>query len=167
MDTEPHVLGIDDGTESCRVAICGLEGRPLAFASTSDPTAHLHSGWAEQSPEDWWNALQASPRTAPAIAEWSPSTATRLTENEPETSTRAAGMDVHRVVACGGAPTSRDWVPMPADVCGVPVALTEVGVVQPGPARQEDDAFHVDRDAEQFQTLQPTIRGVVDHGNHR
>jgi FGGY-family pentulose kinase len=67
-----YVLGIDYGTESCRVAICDLEGRPLTFAATAYPTAHPHPGWAEQNPEDWWNALQASTHKALANSGVSP-----------------------------------------------------------------------------------------------
>lgn len=56
----PFVMGIDFGTESCRVAIFDIAGKPVNFASTAYPTHHPRSGWAEQSPEDWWDALQAS-----------------------------------------------------------------------------------------------------------
>jgi sugar (pentulose or hexulose) kinase len=42
-------------------------------------------------------------------------------------SVKAAGMDVNRMVACGGATKSRDWIQMHADVSGVPITLTEVG----------------------------------------
>ena len=56
----PYVMGIDYGTESCRVAICDLRGRPIAIASTAYETTHPRPGWAEQNPEDWWKALQAS-----------------------------------------------------------------------------------------------------------
>ena len=63
-DNGPYVLGIDYGTESCRVAICDLQGRPITFAATPYRTAHPHPGWAEQNPEDWWKALQASTHRA-------------------------------------------------------------------------------------------------------
>lgn len=58
--TDTYLLGIDFGTESCRVVICDTRGVPITFAATAYPTHHPHPGWAEQSPEDWWNALQAS-----------------------------------------------------------------------------------------------------------
>ena len=38
-----------------------------------------------------------------------------------------AGFDVRKMVACGGATKSHDWMQMHADICGVPIALTEVG----------------------------------------
>ena len=39
----------------------------------------------------------------------------------------AAGFEVKKIVAAGGATKSRDWMQMHADVTGVPIALTEVG----------------------------------------
>jgi len=56
----PYVMGIDFGTESCRVGIFDLNGTPVAFAATTYVTKHPAPGWAEQSPEDWWGALIAS-----------------------------------------------------------------------------------------------------------
>ncbi len=73
IDNGPYLLGIDYGTESCRVAICDRHGHPLTFAATSYPTSHPRPGWAEQNPVDWWNALQASTHKAIASAGISPS----------------------------------------------------------------------------------------------
>lgn len=56
----PFVMGIDFGTESCRVAIMTIEGTPITFAATPYRTHHPRSGWAEQSTDDWWDALTAS-----------------------------------------------------------------------------------------------------------
>jgi len=72
MTTDSYVLGIDYGTESCRVAIFDLDGRPVHFAATPYPTTHPRAGWAEQDPRDWWDALQASARRALAGAGVSP-----------------------------------------------------------------------------------------------
>ncbi len=58
----PYVMGIDFGTESCRVGIFDLVGSPVAFAATTYKTTHPAPGWAEQSPDDWWEALIASTR---------------------------------------------------------------------------------------------------------
>jgi FGGY-family pentulose kinase len=60
IPTGPYVLGIDYGTESCRVGIFDLEGTPITFAATPYKTTHPRPGWAEQSPTDWWNALISS-----------------------------------------------------------------------------------------------------------
>jgi ribulose kinase len=40
---------------------------------------------------------------------------------------RDAGFAVDRIIACGGATKSRDWMQMHADVANVPITLTEVG----------------------------------------
>ncbi|MGO1509704.1 MAG: FGGY-family carbohydrate kinase [Actinomycetaceae bacterium] len=58
--TGPFVMGIDFGTESCRVGIFDLVGQPVVFAATTYRTTHPRPGWAEQSPSDWWEALKAS-----------------------------------------------------------------------------------------------------------
>lgn len=55
-----YFLGIDGGTGGMRVGIFDRFGNELAFASTEYPTFHQHSGWAEQKPEDWWQALRES-----------------------------------------------------------------------------------------------------------
>lgn len=56
----PFFLGIDYGTESCRVGIFDAVGTPITFAATPYKTTHPRPGWAEQSPEDWWKALISS-----------------------------------------------------------------------------------------------------------
>jgi len=38
---------------------------------------------------------------------------------------REAGIDVQKIVACGGATNSPEWMQMHADVTGVPITLTE------------------------------------------
>ena len=43
----PFVMGIDLGTESCRVAIFDLAGKPIHFAATTYKTTHPRPGWAE------------------------------------------------------------------------------------------------------------------------
>lgn len=68
MSSDAYLLGIDFGTESCRVAIFDLNGRPVTFAATPYTTKYPRGGWAEQSPTDWWEALQASCKRAMANA---------------------------------------------------------------------------------------------------
>ena len=60
MHAGPYLLGIDYGTESCRVGIFTLQGTPVVFAATGYRSTHPHPGWAEQSPDDWYRALIAS-----------------------------------------------------------------------------------------------------------
>ena len=59
-----YVIGVDGGTESLRTGVFDLSGNPLAFASVTYPTNFPVPGWAEQDPDDWWNALGRSVRQA-------------------------------------------------------------------------------------------------------
>jgi FGGY-family pentulose kinase len=56
------LMGIDYGTESCRVGIFDLEGRPKAFVATPYKLTHPRPGWAEQDVDEWWSALKTSVR---------------------------------------------------------------------------------------------------------
>lgn len=60
MAGDQYLLGIDYGTESCRVGIFTADGRPVTFASTPYETYRPRPGRAEQSPDDWWQALVSS-----------------------------------------------------------------------------------------------------------
>eukprot|EP00873_Tetraselmis_striata_P012159 jgi/Tetstr1/432423/TSEL_000186.t1 len=62
------VIGVDSGTESLRAGVFDLTGRPLAFAATPYPTQYPRPGWAEQRPQDWWQALGSSVKQAIAKA---------------------------------------------------------------------------------------------------
>lgn len=58
--SKKYVLGFDGGTGGMRVGIYDREGHEIVFAATEYETRHPHPGWAEQSPDDWWNALRES-----------------------------------------------------------------------------------------------------------
>ena len=60
--TPPYVLGIDIGTQSLRAGLFDLEGRPLVFVTREYPVRHPRPGWAEQDPQQWWDALVATVR---------------------------------------------------------------------------------------------------------
>ncbi len=51
------VIGIDAGTAGVRAGLFDLQGQPLGFADQSYQTRYPRPGWAEQHPEDWWQAL--------------------------------------------------------------------------------------------------------------
>jgi xylulokinase len=51
------VLGIDLGTSSLKCVLMDGLGRVRALASCPYPTAHPQTGWAEQDPADWREAL--------------------------------------------------------------------------------------------------------------
>ncbi|MGI4895467.1 MAG: xylulokinase [Janthinobacterium lividum] len=56
----PHVLGIDLGTSSVKVALVTAEGRVLTQADSSYPIDRPHPGWAETDPEAWWSAIRSA-----------------------------------------------------------------------------------------------------------
>src|SRR5690606_20920577 len=62
------VIGIDGGTESIRAHVFSLDGTCLGSAAAAYRTQFPHPGWAEQSPEDWWEALGTAMRAALAMA---------------------------------------------------------------------------------------------------
>ncbi len=53
------LLGIDIGTSACKVAVFDEDGRVLAQANKEYRVYYPKSGWAEQDPEEWWNAICA------------------------------------------------------------------------------------------------------------
>jgi xylulokinase len=50
-------LGIDIGTTSAKCLAADEQGTILALAQHPYPMHHPHQGWAEQDPEDYWQAL--------------------------------------------------------------------------------------------------------------
>jgi len=54
------VLGIDAGTAGLRAGLFDLRGRPKGFHDQGYPTHYPRSGWAEQLPTAWWEALVAA-----------------------------------------------------------------------------------------------------------
>ncbi|NJD02741.1 MAG: xylulose kinase [Ruminiclostridium sp.] len=60
----PYALGIDMGTSSVRVAIFDLKGKSVVFRDEPYPLYTPYSGWAEQKPEEWWDALCKASRKA-------------------------------------------------------------------------------------------------------
>src|SRR5436305_6641376 len=59
-----YVIGIDGGTESLRAFVFDLDGRPRGSHATAYKTDFPHPSWAEQDPEDWWQALGTSVKGA-------------------------------------------------------------------------------------------------------
>lgn len=50
-------LGVDIGTTSTKCLAVSEDGRQVAFAQRGYCLQHPKTGWAEQDPEDYWNAL--------------------------------------------------------------------------------------------------------------
>ncbi len=51
-----YLLGIDLGTSSVKIVLVNVEGKIIAVSSEGYHTYSPHDGWAEQEPEEWWEA---------------------------------------------------------------------------------------------------------------
>ena len=51
-----YLLGLDIGTSGVKALLISVEGKIISSKTASYPLATPHSGWAEQSPDDWWEA---------------------------------------------------------------------------------------------------------------
>ncbi len=51
-----YLLGLDIGTSGVKALLVSPEGKIISSKTESYPLATPHSGWAEQSPSDWWEA---------------------------------------------------------------------------------------------------------------
>lgn len=51
------LLGIDIGTSACKVAVFQQNGQVLADANRPYSVYYPQEGWAEQDPEEWWEAI--------------------------------------------------------------------------------------------------------------
>jgi len=60
---KPLLLGIDIGTTGSKAVLIDASGAVLAEATTEYPMSTPRPGWAEQSPEDWWQATVESIRS--------------------------------------------------------------------------------------------------------
>lgn len=52
-----YLLGIDIGTSACKVAVFTEDGLAAATASVGYPVYDPRPGWAEQDPDEWWEAV--------------------------------------------------------------------------------------------------------------
>lgn len=57
MSDLPLLLGIDFGTGGCKVTAITPDGVTAGEASVEYPTEYAHPGWAEQNPQDWYDAM--------------------------------------------------------------------------------------------------------------
>ena len=51
-----YLLGLDVGTSGVKALLISIEGKIISSKTVSYPLVTPHSGWAEQSPYDWWEA---------------------------------------------------------------------------------------------------------------
>ncbi|MBE6714713.1 MAG: xylulokinase [Ruminococcaceae bacterium] len=54
---EKYLIGIDVGTSGTKSVLFDTKGNVIASATEEYPLYQPHNGWAEQDPEDWWNAV--------------------------------------------------------------------------------------------------------------
>ena len=52
-----YLLGIDIGTSSCKVALFEKDGTVVASTTGDYAVYYPHPGWAEQNPDEWWEAV--------------------------------------------------------------------------------------------------------------
>lgn len=55
-------LGIDLGTSSVKLLLMDAAGNVMKTVSKDYPVSYPKAGWAEQNPEDWWQATKAGAR---------------------------------------------------------------------------------------------------------
>lgn len=51
------LLGIDIGTSACKIAVFEKNGTVAAAGSGEYPVYYPQAGWAEQNPDEWWQAV--------------------------------------------------------------------------------------------------------------
>jgi len=59
----PLFLGLDVGTSGVKAILVDVSGEVRATATTALELSTPHPGWAEQDPENWWQATIASVRS--------------------------------------------------------------------------------------------------------
>ncbi|GLI64537.1 hypothetical protein VaNZ11_007831 [Volvox africanus] len=72
MISDHYVIGVDGGTESLRAAVFNSAGHIVGSHAAQYETQYPHPGWAEQRPEDWWDALGQAVQGAMDAARVSP-----------------------------------------------------------------------------------------------
>jgi xylulokinase len=60
----PMLLGLDLGTSSVKALLMSEDGDTLGEGSASYSVHSPRQGWAESSPEDWWNAAVEATQAA-------------------------------------------------------------------------------------------------------
>ena len=57
-----YLLGLDIGTTGTKTALFGEDGQLMASVTVDYPLYQPQNGWAEQDPEDWWDAVASGIR---------------------------------------------------------------------------------------------------------
>lgn len=61
-----YLIGMDIGTSGTKTVLFDLEGNTLCSKTVEYPLYQPKNGWAEQEPEDWWNAAAETLRAVTA-----------------------------------------------------------------------------------------------------
>jgi xylulokinase len=67
-----YLIGIDIGTSGTKTAIYAEDGRKIASHTDEYPLYQPQNGWAEQDPQDWWNAVLSGLSAVMAKSELKP-----------------------------------------------------------------------------------------------
>ena len=67
-----YLIGIDIGTSGTKTAIYAEDGRKIASHTDEYPMYQPQNGWAEQDPQDWWNAVLSGLSAVMAKSELKP-----------------------------------------------------------------------------------------------
>jgi len=70
---EKYLLGIDIGTSACKVALFTPDGQVAAQGNGDYKVYYPQPGWAEQNPEDWWQAVCSAIRVMLSESKINPS----------------------------------------------------------------------------------------------
>ncbi|MDR1619637.1 MAG: xylulokinase [Clostridiales bacterium] len=57
-----YLMGLDIGTSGTKTVLFDLSGREIVSASEEYPLYQPENGWAEQNPQDWWQAASSTMR---------------------------------------------------------------------------------------------------------
>ena len=60
--SDPHILAIDLGTSSLKLALVSVKGEVAGFTTRALPISYLPGGGCEQDTNDWWTAICAATR---------------------------------------------------------------------------------------------------------
>lgn len=53
-----YLIGIDIGTSGTKAALFDIDGNVIKSSTAEYGMSQPYNGWAEQDPQDWWNAVQ-------------------------------------------------------------------------------------------------------------
>ncbi|MFX1562985.1 MAG: FGGY family carbohydrate kinase, partial [Promethearchaeota archaeon] len=57
---DKYIIASDLGTSATKTSIIDLNGNVVGTARQSYQVEYPHKGWAEQNPQDYWNAIKAT-----------------------------------------------------------------------------------------------------------